>query len=61
MVVIAVCASLAPSALVAEDRKPDYPNKPVSYIIPFGAGGESGIAARLQQPFFKRLTIRNKV
>ena len=33
-----------------------WPQKPVDYIIPFGYGGESGIAARLQQPVFKRLT-----
>lgn len=30
-----------------------YPDKPISYIIPFGPGGESDITARLQQPFFK--------
>lgn len=34
----------------------DYPNQPVNYIIPFSAGGESDIAARLQQPVFERIT-----
>jgi tripartite-type tricarboxylate transporter receptor subunit TctC len=31
----------------------EYPDKPISYIIPFGPGGESDITARHQQPFFK--------
>ncbi len=32
-----------------------FPEKPVTYIIPFGPGGESDITARHQQPFFKEL------
>ena len=31
----------------------EYPDKPISYIIPFGPCGESDITARHQQPFFK--------
>ncbi len=30
----------------------DYPDRAVTYIIPFGPGGESDITARFQQPFF---------
>jgi tripartite-type tricarboxylate transporter receptor subunit TctC len=33
-----------------------YPEKTINYIIPFGPGGESDISARLQEPFFKKLT-----
>jgi len=30
-----------------------FPDRPITYIIPFGPGGESDITARHQQPFFK--------
>lgn len=39
--------------LAASPAAAEYPEKPISYIIPFGPGGESDITARLQQPFFK--------
>ena len=38
-----------------------YPDRPVSYIIPFGAGGESSIAAKLQVPVFQSLTGQDLV
>lgn len=33
-----------------------YPEKDVNYIIPFNPGGESDIAARFQQPYFRDIT-----
>lgn len=48
MAFIALAAMLPIGAAFSE-----YPEKPISYIIPFGPGGESDITARHQQPFFK--------
>lgn len=45
----------------AADDAARYPTKPVTYIIPFGAGGESDIAAQLQQPYFRKLTGQDLV
>ena len=42
--------AFAPAASAAE-----FPSKSISYIIPFGPGGESDITARHQQPFFKKM------
>ena len=38
-----------------------FPEHPVTYAIPFGVGGESGITARLQQPIFKTITGQDLV
>ena len=48
---MAIIAANALSASAAE-----YPANPVTYVIPFGDGGESSITARLQQSVFKKLT-----
>ena len=48
-VAAAIAIALAAPAALAQD----FPAKPISYIIPFGPGGESDITARHQQSFFK--------
>lgn len=48
-IVPAIVAALA----IGRAEGAGYPEKPVQYIIPFSAGGESDIAARLQAQLFK--------
>lgn len=48
-------AFAASIGLGAPSAHADFPEKPISYIITFGPGGESDITARLQQPFFKKM------
>lgn len=38
-----------------------FPDGPVNYIIPFNAGGESDISARLQQAYFKEITEQDLI
>ncbi|MFW5489680.1 MAG: tripartite tricarboxylate transporter substrate binding protein [Desulfovibrio sp.] len=40
---------------VAATGSAAYPDKDVTYIVPFGPGGESDISARIQQANFRRL------
>jgi tripartite-type tricarboxylate transporter receptor subunit TctC len=47
-----VGASVAAAGIAAAA----YPEKTISYIIAFGPGGESDVSARLQEPFFQKLT-----
>ena len=44
------------SAIAAGVAFAGYPEKTINYIIAFGPGGESDISARLQEPYFKKLT-----
>ena len=50
---LAACLASA-LALVVTAQAAGYPEKPVQYLIPFPAGGESDIAARLQQQTFSQ-------
>lgn len=56
--VLGLAASIAISASALANG---FPNKPVTYVIPFGDGGESTVAARLQQSSFKRITGQDLV
>ena len=48
--------AVASLALTIGTAWAEYPEKPLTYVIPFGPGGESDISARFQQPYFKELT-----
>jgi len=39
----------------------DYPERDVTYVIPYNPGGESDVTARMQQKFFKELTGHNLI
>ncbi|MEC8173263.1 MAG: tripartite tricarboxylate transporter substrate binding protein, partial [Pseudomonadota bacterium] len=51
-----ISTTLAALTLLISAANADYPERPIDYVIPFGAGGESGITARLQQSVFKTIT-----
>lgn len=53
--ILVTCLTLG-AALGSSSAMAEYPEKDVTYIIPFNAGGESDVTARLQEPGFKELT-----
>ena len=55
----ALSALVSGLALVTAAAVAAYPEKTINYIIAFGPGGESDISARLQEPYFKKLTGQN--
>ena len=38
-----------------------FPEKPVTYLIPFNPGGESDIFARAQQPYMEKELGQNEI
>lgn len=50
LAVLAVMFTLVPLGVMAA-----YPEKPITYVIPFNPGGESDITARLQEPHLEEI------
>ena len=51
----ALCAVILATPLAAQSAD-DFPTKPMTYIIPFNAGGESDLSARYEQAEWKAVT-----
>lgn len=51
----ALCALMTAGPLAAQSAD-DFPTKPMTYIIPFNAGGESDISARYEQAEWEAVT-----
>jgi tripartite-type tricarboxylate transporter receptor subunit TctC len=50
---LTVIGATAGFALAAQPAAADYPEQPITYIIPYGPGGTSDIGARTWQPFLE--------
>ncbi|OQM76749.1 tripartite tricarboxylate transporter substrate binding protein [Manganibacter manganicus] len=51
-----VLLTIATTAPLAAQSVSDFPNKPMTYIIPFSPGGESDISSRFQQSEWEDVT-----
>jgi tripartite-type tricarboxylate transporter receptor subunit TctC len=52
--IYALFAALVSMAAPLSAQK-DFPKGPINYIIPFNAGGQSDVEARLQQPYLEKI------
>jgi tripartite-type tricarboxylate transporter receptor subunit TctC len=48
-------------AILAAGAASAFPDRAITYVIPFNPGGESDISARFQQPFMQKLTGQDVV
>ncbi len=53
-ILLALCILALGVFAVGEARAAKFPEKPVTYLIPFNPGGESDIFARAQQPLLEK-------
>lgn len=54
--VLSCCSLLAMSSGTSFAEEVQFPrNEPINYLIPFSAGGESDLFARMQQPYLEKM------
>ena len=54
MISILFCLFAVALVVMPDVAKAEYPDKPISYIIPFNPGGESDVTARLQESHLEK-------
>lgn len=53
LLVVGLIAGCGPKAAPSAPAAPEYPTKPITYLIPWNPGGQSDIEARRQQPLLQ--------
>lgn len=55
ILVLSIVLGIVGGAIALVKAAPDYPNKPITYLIPFDPGGQSDLEARRQQPLLEKI------